>query len=265
MMDLSAGHDEQQQRTAASRARFGLIIDLVQAFGVIFAVVTALIAASTQRTLITTVLAIVATALVCTLAGQVTTHRSWDWRRRVLVFAQVAVPIAVVAGALVVAPNDDDQPPASPSTSSEPSPVVETRNYTLTISSFVDTNDQDKIDLDTGCPGWGSMRPRFGPSRCGELADLILDEEGLHSSDGRPTLVKLVSPSHAGYDDCQAALDDEPDHTVSRIDVDDIGGGSELCVRTDLNKVALVRIDDLALDALGQPQVLTISFTVWDP
>jgi hypothetical protein len=265
MMDLSAGHEEQQRRrTVASRARLGLILDLVQAFGVIFAVITALIASNTQRTLITTALGVVAAALVCTLAVQVTTHRSWDWRRLLLVSVQVAASIALVAAALVAAPNGDNQSSASPSTGSDPSPVLETKNYKLTVSSFVDTNDQDKIDLDTGCPGWGSMRPRIGPSRCGELADIILDEEGLHSNDGRPTLAKLVSNSHPRYDDCQAALNDEPDHTVSKLDVSDIGAGTELCVRTDLNRTALVHLEDLELDTAGQLAASTISFTVWD-
>jgi hypothetical protein len=54
-------------------------------------------------------------------------------------------------------------PPQTPDTSSGPHLIVDKTGYVLRLSSFIDTNDEDKVDVDTGCPGWGGMRMVWTP------------------------------------------------------------------------------------------------------
>jgi hypothetical protein len=145
----------------------------------------------------------------------------------------------------------------------QPPPIVDKTGYLLRRSSFIDTNDEDKVDVDTGCPGWGGMRPRIGPSRCGELADVILDEEGLHTAEGRPRLVYLPPGRDSGYESCRVALAQRPDPGVVEVGVGELAAGGDLCIETDLGNLAAVRIDELSLDAAGGLESMTISFRVW--
>jgi hypothetical protein len=48
-------------------------------------------------------------------------------------------------------------------------------------SSGLGTNDRDKIDLDTGQPGHGGAPIQFGPRREGDAAEIILEEDELHT------------------------------------------------------------------------------------
>lgn len=158
-----------------------------------------------------------------------------------------------------------EAPPPQPGTAEEPRPIVDKTGYLLRRSSFVDTNDQDKVDVDTGCPGWGGMHPRIGPSRCGELADVILDEEGLHTAEGRPSLVYLPPGRDGGYESCRAAFEKRPDPSVIEVGVGELEAGGGLCIETDQGNLAAVRIDEISVDGTGQLESMMISFRVWPP
>ncbi|MGW5054582.1 hypothetical protein [Actinokineospora sp. NPDC004072] len=124
--------------------------------------------------------------------------------------------------------------------------VVAATAFRLVPSSDPTTNNTDKVDLDTGCPGWGPTRIRVGPSRCGELADLILEDDKIHT----PGYAPLISrPAGAGCDDRTAAA-------VAAVAVTDLRPGAVLCVRTDKGNTADVRVDEVG------PAVV-ISFQTW--
>ncbi|MFC6087790.1 hypothetical protein [Saccharothrix lopnurensis] len=57
--------------------------------------------------------------------------------------------------------------PAPDMSGGEPEPLLRKKGYRLTPSSDVRTNDTDKIDLDTGCPGWERPPSRWGASGAG--------------------------------------------------------------------------------------------------
>jgi hypothetical protein len=75
------------------------------------------------------------------------------------------------------------QPSRTPRpTATERKPMLTKTRYPLTPSSNPLTNDGDKVDLDTGCPGWGPTSVRVGRSRCGDLADLIVETSSLNAT-----------------------------------------------------------------------------------
>jgi hypothetical protein len=145
----------------------------------------------------------------------------------------------------------------------EPAPTIVERGYVLRVSTFVDTNDEDKIDLDTACPGWGSMHPRIGPSRCGDLADIVLDENGVHTADGRPRFVVFPAGTPEDYQTCKNAFGAQPNQAVNQIGARDLGAGDQVCVQTDLAAIGAVHIDHVTRDGPGDLREIKISFTVW--
>ncbi len=153
--------------------------------------------------------------------------------------------------------------PASPPGSASIKPFIAKKGYVLRRSSSIATNDQDKIDLDTGCPGWGGMHPRIGPSRCGETADVILDQEGVHAADNRPRFVELDHNSGGDFAGCQAALTAKPASSLSQVEVATLRADDRICVQTELDNIALVTIQTVSTDAVHQLQQLTIDFVVW--
>lgn len=142
-------------------------------------------------------------------------------------------------------------------------PFIDKMGYVLRRSSSIATNDQDKVDLDTGCPGWGGMHPHLGPSRCGETADLILDQEGIHPADDRPRFIEISHDSPGGYAECRSALAAKPSRSVSQLEATTLRSGERFCVQTDLDHTALVTVDDVSTDAFHQLEQLTIDFFVW--
>jgi hypothetical protein len=144
-------------------------------------------------------------------------------------------------------------------------PFIEKKGYVLRRSSSIATNDQDKVDLDTGCPGWGGMHPRLGPSRCGETADLILDEEGIHPADGQPRFIELHSDAEGDYATCRSALTAVPSRSLNQLDVTALRSTDRVCVETDKDNIAFVTVYEVSTDALQALQRLTIDFVVWRP
>lgn len=185
-------------------------------------------------------------------------HPAWQGVAALVAMAGIAVAIILAAD-----PFHTGQP--SDAAAAEPRLVVGYDGYVLRRSSFLDTNDQDKVDVDTGCPGWGGMSPRVGPSRCGELADIILDQEGIHTAEGRPRLVSLLPGQVGGYQSCQVALAARPSPAVAEIGVRRLQTQREFCVRTDLGNLAAVVTEELVVDGSGQLESMTISFRTWAP
>jgi hypothetical protein len=147
--------------------------------------------------------------------------------------------------------------------SAGPPIALDKHGYVLKVSTFVNDNDRDKIDLDTGCPGWGSTAVRVGPRRCGELADIVLDEDGIHTPDERPRL-DVLPPGIAGdYQTCRAALDQEPSPAVNQIDSEQLREGVEICTATDLSAMSHVHVDRVTRTSSGTLSTIKISFIVW--
>ncbi|MEU4804008.1 hypothetical protein [Actinosynnema sp. NPDC023587] len=122
----------------------------------------------------------------------------------------------------------------------DPEPVLVKTGYRLTPSWNPLTNNGDKVDLDTACPGWGSTKAKVGPKRCGELADLIAETHGLHAPDNAPRLTLLAQGEPASYAVCRAKREG-----VGTIRLPDLRAGVELCVVTDKDNVAAVRVDSV--------------------
>jgi hypothetical protein len=261
--------------------RVGEITDWAQVFGVVFAVVVAFVLAPSPTAKIATALAIAVTALVVIIIRQAIKPQRWSHMRLVLIGIQVAAVVALIVVAAVVNPaeatrgtseptmpatgptSDHSQsaPQEEPTSPTKTQPDQSANGYVLRDSDFIDTNDQDKIDLDTACPGWGNQHPHMGPSRCGELADLILDPEGLHNANERPSLLLFPPGTDATRQICRRTLDNTHEHMVSQIEADQLGPDVHLCVQTDQNAIAVVRIDAIDFDAM--PAELTLSYELW--
>ncbi|ROP41955.1 hypothetical protein EDD40_7441 [Saccharothrix texasensis] len=130
--------------------------------------------------------------------------------------------------------------PSRPDTSiGEPQPTMAKKEYRLKPSSDVRTNDIDKIDLDTGCPGWGPTSIPVGRKRCGELADLIVEDYGVHAPNDQPLLTPV--DGLATYTSCRDRTDG-----VGTILLEDLHEGAQLCVWTDKRNIAAVHINSVA-------------------
>lgn len=160
------------------------------------------------------------------------------------------------------APAAPSETPA-PSTPTETAPAIQKTGYVLRPSSSVLTDNQDKVDLDTGCPGWGDMHPHVGPSRCGELADLVVEADSLHTADSRPDIIALSSGATGTEQSCRSRLAATPNDAVYSIPAASLRNGEVLCVRTDIGNTAVVRLDKVVTDSLGQIAAVTIDFQVW--
>ncbi|OLF07584.1 hypothetical protein BLA60_27085 [Actinophytocola xinjiangensis] len=189
-----------------------------------------------------------------------------QWLRNIHLFIALGVLVAATAVMNFVFQSEPDENTTAIGTrelDEEPRPAIATDTYVLRVSRMVDTNDEDKIDLDTGCPGWGDMWPRVGPPRCGELGDVVVDEEGIHTGDDKPRLLLLGRESAGGHTSCLAGLTDESARRVGKLPLASLGVGSEICVKTDFENTGLVRIKDIATDQNGELRELTISYQVW--
>jgi hypothetical protein len=268
-LNQSTEHRPGPQETGKSAGR-SHIFDVVEAFGVISTFIIALVTGDSLGGRVVVALSACAAVLVIFLCWQVVRKRQRNepWLIRAVLHGAAVIVLMISAGFIHSAgPEAKQSPPASagqaPATGIEP--FLEKDGYVLRRSSSIATNDQDKIDLDTGCPGWGGMHPRLGPSRCGELAELILDQEGIHTAENRPLLIELEQDSAANYESCIAALGAKPARNLSQIEVDSLQANDRICVETDLENIALVQINDVSTDTLGELERLTMSFVVWRP
>ncbi|MDH2428803.1 hypothetical protein [Sphaerisporangium sp. TRM90804] len=156
-------------------------------------------------------------------------------------------------------PGEEASPPSAVGKEETP-PVVVTRNaHTLKASSWIATNDVDKVDLDSGHPGHGKSSIQLGPPRKGGPAEIILEQDRIHGYDSkiRYTLVAGTTTTHT---QCAKALTHEADH-LTEIPLDRLTPGTRLCVATDEARTALVRIVDRDLDKAR----LLLAFTTWSP
>lgn len=244
------------------------LADLIQVGGVILGILIGLVSATTDRARFVMTLIICATVLLCGAFYLLFVKRA-EWRSRRVVL-QVLLSVIMVA---VAATYSNSPAQASGNANSVggvaaggtpvSAPSIQKRGYVLQPSSDPFTNTQDKIDLDTGCPGWGDMYPHIGPSRCGGLADLIVEQNKLHDANGQPNII-VMPPGVAGtYLSCRALLEATPKNGVNSIQVSSLRDGEMLCVRTDIGNTAVVRLDKVTTNGAGQLTALTIDFEVW--
>ena len=235
-------------------------VGLIQALGAIFAVIMALILTNSVGARIAIGLALAAAALLVGALVQWTTRR----RRSVIQMIAAATLVAGATATYSLTSGDSVVPGAgSLAPAPEPPPILAKQDYPLVTSSSPFTNDQDKIDLDTGCPGWGDMSVRVGPRRCGELADLIVDQEGIHTRDGGPHFHRPAAGRAANLALCSTALGSDPNRNTNLLDAAKLKAADSFCVETDKDNIAVVRIERVTTDELKLLRSLTISFSVW--
>jgi hypothetical protein len=257
------------------------IADYAQLFAAVLTVVGLLVSASGVTDLFRNLATVLIAIAICNIVVYLYRHRVHLGTRRIWIRAVANAVIVVVlsvvtfvalpkpgsiasASSLPSGGNATDRGQPIEEPASAPTPILDKKSYPLRRSSSIDTNDQDKVDLDTACPGWGGMSIRVGPRRCGELADLIVDEEGLHTPEGQPQLVRSP-PERAGYETCRVMLGQRINDRASILETKDIKPGGTLCVETDKRNIAMVRIDQVGLDTSGDLENVTINFTVWTP
>jgi hypothetical protein len=234
-------------------------------FGSAFTVLTAAATAATLGGATVALLVALSATALCSALFTAVRHDPWDRRKKVVVLISGAAAAGfVVAAAAVVAAGRGS--PMSTSTSTvvrdtsavtpeglrPHTPLLEKSGYRLTPSSDPLTNVGDKVDLDTGCPGWGPTGVRVGRSRCGDLADLIVEEHELHAPDHAPRLVLLKFGRKAS----EVACREQMASAVGAVRLAHLTAGSALCVRTDKDDIATVHVDSVAQD-------LVLSFEVW--
>lgn len=233
-----------------------------QVFAALFPIVAGVATAVTTAGALAVILAaLAALALsVAMIAGL--THRLPDRRKKIIAVTAVCAAVVLVAATAVAASASRRGAPAAPPQTgagdgTDGEPVMSSSGYKLRPSSETRTNDQDKVDLDTGCPGWGSMDILIGPQRCGEKAELILEEDTLHTPDNATPIVQPSGGTRANQAACRELL--SKSGGPGEIPLSDLADGAELCVRTDKGRIAAVHVVSLT----GSP-VLTIDFEVWD-
>jgi hypothetical protein len=150
---------------------------------------------------------------------------------------------------------------ADPAAEPQRQVVASKERYDLVPSYSVFTNDEDKVDLDTACPGWGNQSPRVGPRRCGESADLIVDADGIHNANNEPNIARTQSGGGGGYRTCQIAIA-ESSRAVSQVASNELSDGDAFCVKTDKSRLALVEIRQLNVSS-GVLTHVSLRFTVW--
>lgn len=250
------------------------VADLFQVGGVIFSTISAFVFAATARARIVTILiAFAAVLLSGALYLLIFKHEKWR-SPRVVIQVLLAIAMAIAATVYANQPTQSTGTYAAPdggtiteyipaSSNSAPVPSIQKIGYVLRPSSSVLTNTQDKVDLDTGCPGWGDMYPHIGPSRCGNLADLVIDPDSLHDANGQPDIVITPPGTIGAYSSCRSFLAATPDNAVNSIQAASLHAGEVLCVKTDTGSTAVVRLENVATNGAGQLTSITIDFQVW--
>jgi hypothetical protein len=239
-----------------------VLASLAQVFGTVFAVILAAVTAASWAGTAAAVLTTTAALAACIAIFTGFNHRPWDRRKKILVSASGGIALGLIAAAVAVgvagrqstAGVDAD----TGSGAAESKPAISSPNYRLTPSSSIFTNDQDKVDLDTACPGHGPTKPQVGPDRCGENADLILDAGELLTWERSPRMALLPAGTRASQTTCRKQI--TQGDMVGSVEVEALKSDSELCVKTDKGSVAVVRIEDLT-----KLPSIAISFDVWPP
>jgi hypothetical protein len=246
-----------------------LVSDLVQVGGVFSSFILALVLADTARIRIAILLAGCAAVVLMRVIYLLSSKRPRGRRLHLRVGAQAALAIAMIAIAAVLASSaastatETNAPVPTGAADGTPPPLMDKENYVLRPSSSVDTNDKDKVDLDTGCPGWGEMFPHIGPRRCGGLADLVVEPDAIHTADDQPAIVVLPPGVEGTYLSCHSRLTSEPNASVSSLPASGLKDGEAMCIRTDQGNTALVQLDKVPKDDLGQLTSVTIEFKLW--
>ena len=122
------------------------------------------------------------------------------------------------------------------------------------------TNANDKVDLDTGEPGYGSqIQGPWNPARNGRLADLIVEHSEVHTGCRSPLMWQVQHGVDTDITRCRELLTTNSVTLASSIALADLASGDAICVRTDEGLVALVKIVRIAT---SYPTTLTIDTIV---
>lgn len=249
--------DDQQKRTRP---------DLPGGAQVFGSGITALLAAVTAATLAGALVAIfAAVAMFFATAALMVGFNRAPWRRRKAwtVTGSAVIAVAMIVAVVLTLPVKPagklaahGSPGQARGNGAEPVVIMSSPVYRLRPSASIRTNDQDKVDLDTACPGHGPTTPQLGPSRCGENADLIIEETELFTWKRESRLALLPAGEDASYATCVSYL--VPAAVVSSVELTRLKPGSQFCVRTDKDSIAAVRVKNLT-----RTPELELSFDVW--
>jgi hypothetical protein len=189
---------------------------------------------------------------------QLTSRTAFVKRRRLVAPAGVFVAVALLVTVVVI------WAPWSSDAANEWHAKVRGNGVSLVPAAFACTSGvDDKIDLDTGLRGHG-VQPQIPYASCaseGGLADLIVDENEIHSASKYQDTIVLV-PRDAGNPDgaaCHAMIISPDANLQHSLPLGDLRAGDRLCVRTDKGHVALVTIRKISADS----HVL-IDFVLWE-
>ncbi len=145
------------------------------------------------------------------------------------------------------APSEDTEDTENPCSRPGPKPADLPRKaeYVLKESNVPLTSTNDKVDLDTGEPGYGSMpQGAWNPDRGGRLADLIVEHDEIHTACRTPQLYLMGQEDAVrGVKACRRTVKSEA--LSSSIRLAELTEGSVICVRTDEGLVARIKIQFL--------------------
>ncbi|MGH8573163.1 MAG: hypothetical protein ACREX8_11410, partial [Gammaproteobacteria bacterium] len=164
-----------------------------QVFGSVFTVIVASVTAATLASATVAVLAAMAAVALCAAILIGLNQQPWNTRKKLVTTASASIAVVLIIAAVWIGaagkPSAVKTPAATADRGSdEPTLVISSPSYRLKPSASIFTNDQDKVDLDTACPGHGPTKPQVGPDRCGENADLILEETEQFTRERLPRL-----------------------------------------------------------------------------
>jgi hypothetical protein len=131
----------------------------------------------------------------------------------------------------------------------------------ISSSDFCPTGD--KVDLDTARSGYGGQ-PQLGDfmEECrveGGLAELILEQDELHTPKNSPLLYLLGAAGTNDQGTCRDALR-QSERLRSRVSLSELNVGDHMCVKTDQGSVSQVSITSVTRSVEAE---MLIQFTTW--
>ena len=134
----------------------------------------------------------------------------------------------------------------------------------ISLTNFCPT--RDKIDLDSGLPGYGGQ-PQLGDhlDGCrtnGGFAELILERTGFHGPNNTLLYWPLDRGLPANYSQC-AKMSTARADARSTLPLDSLAAGSRVCVRTDLGNIALVTIEDISNEPGTSEKRVAVDYITW--
>jgi hypothetical protein len=222
-----------------------------------------------------------ATAGVVTWAGQLASSGQ-QVHPATIAAGAVGFVLAVILGLLALVPDsipdrgntteamESGQPATTRTATEEPNRTATPGRVIQNVESYrlVSSSDfcptSDKVDLDTARSGYGGQS-QLGDyiDQCrveGGLAELVLEQDELHTPKNSQ-LLYLLEPNEAeGQDECRAALQ-KIERLRSRVALGELRPDAHVCIKTDQGNIAQVTVLEVSH---GLQSEVTVRFTTWE-